>query len=151
MHNIKAVLDTNQFVSSLLSRKGVQARLLDAWKSEYFELIISYPIIEEITKVLNYPRIRDKYKLTEAHITSLISLVSSSATVVAGKMPLDAIQDDPSDNIFLACAVGDVDMGLLEHRSQFNQQDVVSGAVHYRTAELHFHPVIGRQGYPGHL
>ena len=102
---IKAVLDTNQFVSSLLSTKGIQARLLDAWRKEYFELAVSPPIINEIQKVLNYPKIKEKYKLSEDRITSLISLITSHATVVPGKTSINVIANDPADNKVLACAV----------------------------------------------
>lgn len=130
---IKAVLDTNQFISSLLSRKGVQAKLIEAWREEYFELAISPPIINEIEKVLNYPKIKEKYELSQDRITALIALITSHATIVPGKIAVNVIADDPADNQILACAfeagahfivTGDVHLLKLE---EFEGIPIITG------------------------
>jgi predicted nucleic acid-binding protein len=58
---LRIVLDTNQFVSSVLVRHGLPAQVLDAWKQRQFILIVSPAIMAEIRSTLNYPRIRLKY------------------------------------------------------------------------------------------
>ena len=54
---LRAVLDTNIFVSSLLNKTGTPAKLLDSWKAGEYILITSPPIIKEIKvdeKTLNF-------------------------------------------------------------------------------------------------
>jgi putative PIN family toxin of toxin-antitoxin system len=62
---LHVVLDTNQFVSSVLVRQGLPARVLDAWRRREFLLVTSPSIIAEIRSTLNYSRIRRKYPLTD--------------------------------------------------------------------------------------
>ncbi|RME43046.1 MAG: putative toxin-antitoxin system toxin component, PIN family [Caldilineae bacterium] len=103
---LRVVLDTNQFVSSLLVRDGLPARILDAWRERRYLLVISPPILAEIVHTLNYPRIRRKYPLTDTHVQQLVTLLERDALVVPGSQPVTGvIPDDPSDEAVLACAV----------------------------------------------
>jgi predicted nucleic acid-binding protein len=45
---LRAVLDTNVFVSSLLNKTGAPARLLDSWRAGEYLLMTSPPIVGEI-------------------------------------------------------------------------------------------------------
>ena len=103
---LRVVLDTNQFVSSLLVRDGLPARILDAWRERRYLLVISPAILAEIVHTLNYPRIRRKYAITDAHVQQLVTLLERDAMVVPGNQSVaGAIPDDPSDEAVLACAV----------------------------------------------
>lgn len=102
---LKVILDTNQFVSALISKKGAPAKLLQAWKNRSFILITSQDIIEEIQHVLQYPHITKKYHLKKEYIESLINLIEHEAVVLSDSIPLNVIKEDPSDNKFLACAI----------------------------------------------
>jgi len=55
---IRAVLDTNQYVSMAIKAGGTADRLLAAWREERFVLLLSPPILDEIIRVLRYPRLR---------------------------------------------------------------------------------------------
>jgi putative PIN family toxin of toxin-antitoxin system len=109
---LRVVLDTNQFVSSVLVRHGLPARALDAWKQRQFILIISPAIIAEIRSTLDYPRIRRKYPITDDDVESLVALLTHDAVVVPGTMDVSGvIPDDPTDERVLACAVeGEADL-----------------------------------------
>jgi len=72
---LRVVLDTNQFVSSVLVRQGLPAQVLDAWQRREFLLITSPAIIAEIRAVLSYPRIRRKYPLTNDDVDRLVTLL----------------------------------------------------------------------------
>ena len=103
---IRAVLDTNIFISSLLNKKGTPARLLDLWKDGRYLLMSSPGIIAEIKAVLELPRIKSKYLLNDDDIQQLLNLIRRDAILVPGKIDVgNAIPEDPEDLIFLSCAI----------------------------------------------
>lgn len=102
---LKIVLDTNQFVSSLISKKGPPAQLLQAWYEHLFIMITSSEILKEIERVLHYPRIYQKYHLTKESIATLIAVIEHEAIVLFDTPKVDIIKEDPTDNKILACAV----------------------------------------------
>ena len=103
---LRAVLDTNVCVSSLLNKTGDPARLLDAWRTGEYLLVASPPIMAEIKAVLEWPRIRDKYALTDQDIRKLLDLLEKDAILVPGLSPVNNnILQDPKDEIFLSCAL----------------------------------------------
>ena len=103
---LRVVLDTNVFVSGLLSKTGLPATILDAWRAGRYLLIASPPIVAEIKRVLQASRIRENYFITDNDIEQLIILLEKEALIVPGHTDVkNAIPDDPSDEIFLACAV----------------------------------------------
>jgi len=104
---LRVVLDTNVFVSSLLTKRGAAAEVLDAWRERRYLLIISPAIIEEIRRVLRYPRIQRKYAITDEDIAGIIELLNVEAVVVPGETErvAGAIPEDTADEAILACAV----------------------------------------------
>jgi putative PIN family toxin of toxin-antitoxin system len=103
---LRVVLDTNQFVSSVLVRQGLPAQVLDAWRRREFLLITSPLIIAEIRSTLGYPRIRRKYPLTDDDVDRLVTLLEQDALVVPGETDATgAVPADPTDEMVLACAV----------------------------------------------
>ena len=103
---LRVVLDTNVFVSCLLSKTGLPAKILDAWRAGQYLLITSPPIVAEIKRVLETPRISKKYFITSGDIEHLIILLEKDALIVPGYTDVkNAVPDDPSDEMFLACAM----------------------------------------------
>jgi putative PIN family toxin of toxin-antitoxin system len=102
---LKAVIDTNQFVSALISKQGPSALLMDRWRQQKFILVTSPEIITEIKRVLEYPHIVKKYKLSKSDIQSLLILVEHEAVVIPKPPIVHIIKDDPDDDKFLACAM----------------------------------------------
>lgn len=103
---LRVVLDTNEFVSSVLVHHGLPAQVLDAWRQRQFILIVSPAIIAEIRFTLNYPRIRRKYPITDADVQSLVALLTHDTVVVPSTVTVSGvIPDDPDDERVLACAV----------------------------------------------
>ena len=101
---LKAVIDTNQFVSSLISKQGPSAQLIDRWREQRFILVTSPEIIAEIQRVLKYPHISKKYKLSKSDAQSLLTLIEHEAVVIPKLPAVHVIKDDPDDDKFLACA-----------------------------------------------
>ncbi|MFH1489729.1 MAG: putative toxin-antitoxin system toxin component, PIN family [Pseudomonadota bacterium] len=103
---LKAVLDTNIFVSSLLSRTGLPASIIDAWRSGEYLLVTSPPIISEIKRVVESPPIQKKYGLGQDEIEKLVFLLEKEALVVPGRSDAaGAVPGDPTDEMFLAAAL----------------------------------------------
>lgn len=100
---IITVLDTNVFVSGIISTKGNSARIIDAWKDGRFLLAISNPIKNEILKVLRYPRIQRKYKISDERVEHLCLLLKQEAFWTKGQTYIK-IARDPKDNMVLQCA-----------------------------------------------
>ena len=100
---MRIVLDANVFISGLLSKQGPPGQILDAWLEGQFSLFVSPPIVAEIQRVLAYPRIRARLKPGQAD--QLTSLLVAATEWVEGKLVLEVLTKDPSDNIYLACAV----------------------------------------------
>jgi len=102
---LKVVLDTNVFVSSLLSRGGLPARVVNLWREGKYLLVTSPAILAEIRQVLHSSRIMGKYRLLPEDIEDLLTLLEKDALMVPGHASAaDAVPADPRDEIFLSCA-----------------------------------------------
>lgn len=103
---LRVVIDTNVFVSGILSRRGAPAELLNAWRERRFLLLSSSSIVAEVRAVVQYPHIRDKYHLSDDETEQTIALLEHDALLVAGDADVaGSVPDDPKDEMFLACAL----------------------------------------------
>jgi len=103
---LRVVLDTNVFVSSLLSTKGLPAQVLHAWREGRYMLVTSPPIIAEIIEVLESPRISKKYLIGQEDIEHLVDLLKTDTILVPGRAAIKgSVPQDPRDEMFLACAI----------------------------------------------
>jgi putative PIN family toxin of toxin-antitoxin system len=100
---IKVVLDANVLVSGLISHEGPPGRILDAWMAGQFQLFVSPQILEELRRVLCYPRIQER--LASEQVSGLLEKLGQDAELVDGTLKLDVLTRDPSDNVYLACAI----------------------------------------------
>ena len=100
---MRVILDANVFISGLLSKQGPPGQILDAWVEGQFSLFVSPPIVAEIQRVLAYPRIQER--LDPGQADQLTALLFAATKWVAGRLVLDVLTQDPSDNVYLACAV----------------------------------------------
>lgn len=102
---LKAVLDTNVLVSSLLVKAGLPAQVVDGWRQQEYILVTSPDLIAEVRSTLNYPRLRRKYALTDENVEGLINLLDHDTLLVPGQAEVTGvIPADPADEMVLACA-----------------------------------------------
>ena len=127
-HKLRAVVDTNLFVSGLFAKDSLSARLQDLWINQDFELITSIEIIKEISRVLSYPRIKKRFKPKEDNIRRFFRLIFRKAVISKDIYRIDRIVDDQTDNKFLACA--------LEKKADY----IVSRDPHLRNLK-HYHGI----------
>ena len=62
---MKVVLDANIFVSAVISGMGNPARVLQLWLDEEMEVVLTLAILEEIRRVIYYPRLRKAHRLPD--------------------------------------------------------------------------------------
>ena len=105
MSLLMVVPDTNIFVSGTILSYGVAFEILRSWQRQEFILITSEEIISEIQRVLRYPRIRNKYSVTEEDIRRLMTSLHKDAIVTSGSYEVRGVPSDPDDDKFLACAL----------------------------------------------
>jgi hypothetical protein len=125
---LRAVIDTNLFISGLFARDSVSAQLQDLWINQDFDLVTSIEIIKEISRVLNYPRIKEHFKPKDKTIKQFFRLIFRKAIISKDIYHTDKIADDPTDNKFLACA--------LEKKADY----IVSRDPHLRNLK-HYHGI----------
>ena len=99
---LRAVLDSNIYISAFHSPNGRNAVLWQAAIDELFQLIVSPPIIRETARVL-----RADFQWPEERVLDMVRLVARVAGrgLVTPRGTLDAVKDDPDDNRILECAV----------------------------------------------
>ena|SRR5437899_1315446 len=102
---IRAVLDANVLVSSILSRSGNPGKILQAWREDQFDLVTSRSIIDEVARVFQYPRIAKRHGRTPSEIQGFLEELRGSAILVSGRITLSVLEADPSDDRYLECAV----------------------------------------------
>jgi len=100
----KVVFDTNIWIS-IIFNKTLGREFNELLGSEKIEVLASEKILRELARVLNYPKI--VYFLEKAEITPGTALreISKKVTIVITRIKINVIKKDPSDNIFLECAV----------------------------------------------
>ena len=102
---MKIVLDTNVFISGIFW-KGASNKVIVNWKEGKFTLVTSLETISEIIKVLKDFKIR----LSDDMIKEWVDLIVRNSIIVEPKEKIEAVKDDPKDNIFIETAVaGNVD------------------------------------------
>jgi len=101
---IRAVLDTNIWVSALLNPAGFPAEILKSFRHGDFLAVVSETIIVEIADVLSRPGIKDKYGVTEADILELLILIEERCehVLLSGGI---RICRDPKDNGAIETAI----------------------------------------------
>jgi putative PIN family toxin of toxin-antitoxin system len=119
---IRAVLDTNLLVSYLLTHRPPIATLIDEHLArERFVLVTGAVLLEELERVLRYPRLQRYY--SEEARKRYVALIAALSEVVDLPASVPRICRDPNDDWAIACAVageadcivsGDRDLLVLE-------------------------------------
>ncbi|HEY1267330.1 MAG TPA: putative toxin-antitoxin system toxin component, PIN family [Candidatus Binatia bacterium] len=102
---IRAVLDANVLVSAILTPKGIPAKILTAWRGDGFSLLTSPALLDELGRVLRYPRIKKRHEWSEKEIETFLEDLAYLAIFTPGELSPTVIDDDPTDDRYLECAV----------------------------------------------
>ena len=99
----RLVIDTNVFVSGLISAAGSPAQILRAIQRRKVIHLVSDPIVEEYLRVLDYPQIRKFKKITDefvADIAAYLVYQTERVELVSNVR----LSPDPDDDVFLETA-----------------------------------------------
>ena len=99
------VLDTNVFISALLSTKGSPSKIIDRWEADEFDIAISKPMLDELERALGYERVKKYFKGPQERISALLKRLKTVGIFVDPQIELQVIEDDLDDNRVLECAL----------------------------------------------
>ena len=111
----KIVVDTNNLISAF-GWNGNSRELLRNIIDKEFELFISKKQIEELKRVMDYP----KLKFNEEQKTRFLEILFQIANVVNTTLKIDVIKEDIEDNFLLECA------------AEINADYIISGDEHLK-------------------
>src|SRR3989344_7509223 len=98
------VVDTNILVRAIIKSSGSDGKIYKEFLNFHLSLYYSQQMFIELNRVLNYPRIKNKYNLNEVKITKFLDTISIFGKLV---IPIDRVtfSRDKDDNKFLSVAV----------------------------------------------
>jgi putative PIN family toxin of toxin-antitoxin system len=100
----RLVIDTNVFVSGLISAESPPARVLRAVRDKRAVHLVSDPIVEEYLRVLDYPRIRKFRNITDAFVADIAAYLVYQTERVELRSRI-RMSPDPDDDVFLNTAL----------------------------------------------
>jgi uncharacterized protein len=101
---MRVVVDTNILVRAVIQPHGSVGPVVLRPRSGDYTLLYALSLLEELVDVLNRPRIRDKYRLTEQDIETTLGLILLRGEAVKRVKRITACCD-PKDDKFLEVAV----------------------------------------------
>ncbi len=97
---IRVVLDANVVVAAMLNPP---AQVVDKARDD-FDLVWSPPIVAECHRVVDYRKIRNRFRIRDPHL--FINDLAEAAIMVATELPqVEAVRADPSDDVYIATAL----------------------------------------------
>jgi putative PIN family toxin of toxin-antitoxin system len=104
---MRVVLDTNVLISAFISQTGAPAQIFALWRSGDLEIIVSSETLDELTRVLSYPKVARYLRYTPEQIERFLDLLRMGAELLESENLGDVtvVNDDPDDNKFFALAL----------------------------------------------
>ncbi len=105
---IRIVIDTNVFLSGILTPNRAPAQLLELVLSGKIKLAISPQIIHEIQRVIKYPgiiKLMKKRKIASEELEKAIFRMLRVSYITPGVVEIQGVAAGPADDMFLACAL----------------------------------------------
>lgn len=100
---MRVVLDTNVIVSGLAYPSSQPGKIVTAWRSAAFEVVLSEYFLDELARVL--PRLNHRLALTPAEIADVVDSLALLADIAEPPVTVDVddvVVRDPADQPVLA-------------------------------------------------
>jgi len=101
---IKVVFDTNVWVTIFL-KKAVSREFSEILKEGNAEVYVTKALLEEISKVLMYPKLTKLLETAEVSPREIFKRIVENSVLVNPQLKLHVVKEDPEDNKILDCAV----------------------------------------------
>lgn len=121
---IWAAVDTNVLVSGMGWRYGAPGKIVDAVLDGRFILVSSEPLLEELERVLHYPKLARVF----ARATYIAELLRDIALVVQPLQQIRVLPDEPDNRLLEAAVTAQADL-------------IVSGDDHILALGAEFHGI----------
>src|SRR5688500_11200564 len=102
---VRAVIDTNLFVSGFLTKGGNPYTLLLALRAAVFNLVSTEALLTELTEVVQRPTLVRHFHVTAAEVSDVMLFSRRTAAIVQPPTTLPLSVRDPKDDKFLAAAL----------------------------------------------
>lgn len=101
---MRAVIDTNVWISALLNPSGYPARLLEAYRQQRFIVVLHRALMDELIAVLQRPRLTKRFQIQPEDVHELTALLQARSlwVEICGELRLCR---DPRDNLVLETAI----------------------------------------------
>jgi len=100
---MKVLLDTNIFLSGLISPEGVPGQIVQAWRETKFDLVLSDYILGEIGRVLCYHKIISRLGWDQQKIDRFLFLLKMKGSLINPSDVSINVPMDKKDSPILAC------------------------------------------------
>ncbi len=105
MHKIRVVIDTNVFISGIISPIGSPRKILELARRQLFTVVTSISINREILEVLHRDYIYGKYGLKEDIVDNIAAFIYEGTILTEDSYRVSKITEDPGDDKFIGCAI----------------------------------------------
>lgn len=100
---MRIVLDTNILVRAFASARGPAAEVLRRTTQQH-RLLLSWPLLDEVERVLAYPRLRKVARFSASDVEKFLNLLIEAGEVVSPDFGLAVVVADPDDAVILQTA-----------------------------------------------
>lgn len=101
---IHAVIDTSILIRAIIKPLGSVGPIITHLRDGDYQVVYSFPLLEEVVATLSLPRIRRKYHFTDNDITTVVALLLTRGLLVVPERRIEVCRD-PTDNMVLEAAV----------------------------------------------
>ncbi len=124
---MKVVIDTNILLSGLMLPKSNPGRIVQAWRDHCFELVLSQFQLDEIGRVLSYPKIQKHLNWDQVEIAQFLKQLFIRSNYLGEITTVAEVPADANDNLILSAYIiaeaeylitGDA--RILELRERYN-------------------------------
>jgi hypothetical protein len=102
---LKVVIDSNIFVSAVISSGGNPTKVFDLVRTGKIKMVTSFAILKEVREVLLYPHIKKLHKFSQREVDKEVGRIMKFAKFTPEILRLKVVKDDPKDDKFIECAV----------------------------------------------
>lgn len=100
------VEDVNALLPLLFGQTRRANEIRKAWNENRFALVLTPPILDELERILTYPKVRKNFALDDGDVAQALTILRQNARNLPGVYTdVRIIEVDPSDNIYLAAAL----------------------------------------------
>ena len=102
---IRAVVDANTLISRIIPPLGAPAQIMHHWRRGDLLLLTSPALLDELRRVLEYPRIAERLGWPEEQRRQFVESFETLTLTTPGMLRLPGVTRDPKDDPVVACAV----------------------------------------------